>query len=119
MDRKAFHWALSFIITLQFATAHIGLRYMVYEHKGANIPLRVYLKLPESAPGIVDISFKSFTDNIDKISVNSELKSSSEVGENSSHNFAIPVKGEENTFSSKLPLFKYGTRGPDWRPRLP
>ena len=67
MDRKAFHWALSFIITLQFATAHIGLRYMVYEHKGANIPLRVYLKLPESAPGIVDISFKSFTDNIDKI----------------------------------------------------
>ena len=109
MDRKAFHWALSFIITLQFATAHIGLRYMVYEHRGENISLRVYLKLPESAPGIVDISFKSFTDNIDKISVNSELKSSSKVGENSSHNIAIPVNGEENTFSSKLPLFKYGT----------
>ena len=44
---------------------------MVYEHKEGSIPLRVYLKLPESAPGIVDISFKSFTDNIDRISVNS------------------------------------------------
>ena len=108
MDHKAFRWALSFIVTLQLATAHIGLRYMVYEHKEGSIPLRVYLKLPESAPGIVDISFKSFTDNIDRISVNSELKGSVELGENSSHNIAIPVNGEESTFSSKLPLFKYG-----------
>ena len=108
MDHKAFRWALSFIVTLQLATAHIGLRYMVYEHKEGSIPLRVYLKLPESAPGIVDISFKSFSDNIDRISVSSELKGSVEVGENSSRNIAIPVNGEENTFSSKLPLFKYG-----------
>ena len=83
MDHKAFRWALSFIITLQFATAHIGLRYMVYEHHGGNIPVRVYLKLPESAPGVIDISFKSFSDNIDRISVNSNLKGSVEVDENS------------------------------------
>ena len=90
MYHKAFRWAISIIITLQLATAHIGLRYMVYEHNEGNIPIRVYLKLPESAPGIVDISVKSFTDNIDRISVNSQLKGFVEVGGNFSNNIATP-----------------------------
>ena len=109
MNHHSFRWIFCFLILGEIISAHIGLRYTIFEQKNRNIPFIVYLKAPKSAPGFVDISFKLLEKNSDRISVYIAKKNSVNISFEKSSVIAIPVNGEEKTYSAKIMLDEYGT----------